>query len=792
MEDFNSKYTGEQVEALLDIVSQGGSSGGTITEAEIAAMGFTKNQGTITEVKMNGVSKGTSGVVDLGNVITEHQDISGKVDKVTGKGLSTEDFTTALKSKLEGLSNYDDTTLSNALATLRSDFDKLVSGDSTTAIKTFNEIIAFLDGIADTEDLASIIASIGQQIAGKQATITDLATIREGAAKGATAVQPKDVAGIVTDEGFVTADDLAGVAKTGSYNDLMDKPTIPSAVTESTVSGWGFTKNTGTYSKPSGGIPKSDFASDVQTSLSKADTAVQRDKFDEIEYIQIQGFSGPLSGVLYALPSEANGDEDDVIATRETLKTINGESLLGEGDITTPTFLRIGDADNEAKANFIAVANGEKSADYYICSSGVQGASVDGIVTNIEKTGPSASPISASYTFYGSPMAGAFANKLLKITTTLTVSTGAITTTYEAVLDAKQDAITDLEDIREGAAKGATAVQLYITDFDVLSLYNLARNPDGRIQSDNREITEALAANKIVLVPYAIGDEFTRGYATLVGYTEDLLYFKVIADSGEFVVETQFDAFDIYGREVTLREWSNKQDLLVSGKNIKTINGESILGSGDIEISGGSSVEDNRYFTNFTVEAVINAAPGGIIISYNNVDALIEAVRANKLICIPYADVDSGYVVASYSFTDGGEFGLEANFNILESGSLYYFHINYIGDSYAVRGNGVVTLSTYVGEIAVEDGVAYVPAVDNSVYIIQDIVEELYVWPDGDLNIGITIKFISGENLTIELPDCFWANGVVPNIEPNTHYELSISHNLDYGINAVLTPFKTA
>lgn len=86
MEDFQSKYSGEQVEALLDIVSQGGGGGGeggggTITEAEITAMGFTKNLGTITEVKMNGVSKGTSGVVDLGTVLTEHQDISGKADK---------------------------------------------------------------------------------------------------------------------------------------------------------------------------------------------------------------------------------------------------------------------------------------------------------------------------------------------------------------------------------------------------------------------------------------------------------------------------------------------------------------------------------------------------------------------------------------------------------------------------------------------------------------------------------------------------------------------------------------
>ena len=50
---------------------------------------------------------------------------------------------------------------------------------------------------------------------------------------------------------------------------------IPAAVTEQTVASWGFTKNTGTYSKPSGGIPKTDLASDVQASLGKADTALQ-------------------------------------------------------------------------------------------------------------------------------------------------------------------------------------------------------------------------------------------------------------------------------------------------------------------------------------------------------------------------------------------------------------------------------------------------------------------------------------------------------------------------------------
>lgn len=37
----------------------------------------------------------------------------------------------------------------------------------------------------------------------------------------------------------------------------------------------------------------------------------------------------------------------------------------------------------------------------------------------------------------------------------------------------------------------------------------------------------------------------------------------------------------------TIPDVSNKQDKLVSGTNIKTINGNSLLGSGDIVISGG-------------------------------------------------------------------------------------------------------------------------------------------------------------------------------------------------------------
>ena len=192
-------------------------SGAAVTEATVSGWGFTKNTGTYSK-PAGGIPKtdlASAVQTSLGKADSALQTVpstyrtasaqdtidSGKVDKVTGKGLSTNDYTAAAKAKVDAIpaspkytdTVYDDTAVKNRL----------------TAVE--NEI-----------------AGIG-----------------------------------------------AGSSFSGSYNDLTDKPAIPEAVTEQTVSGWGFTKNTGTYSKPAGGIPKTDLASAVQTSLGKADSALQ-------------------------------------------------------------------------------------------------------------------------------------------------------------------------------------------------------------------------------------------------------------------------------------------------------------------------------------------------------------------------------------------------------------------------------------------------------------------------------------------------------------------------------------
>lgn len=97
--------------------------------------------------------------------------LSGYVQKVAGKGLSTEDFTTELKEKLSGLSNYDDASIQQAVASLQEQLDTILSGNASTAIESFNEIIAFLENVEDTETLDGIMAGINTTIANVQASV---------------------------------------------------------------------------------------------------------------------------------------------------------------------------------------------------------------------------------------------------------------------------------------------------------------------------------------------------------------------------------------------------------------------------------------------------------------------------------------------------------------------------------------------------------------------------------------------------------------------------------------------
>jgi hypothetical protein len=223
-------------------------------------------------------------------------------------------------------------------------------------------------------------------------------------------------------------------------------------------------------------------------------------------------------------------------------------------------------------------------------------------------------------------------------------------------------------------------------------------------------------------------------------------------------------------------------DYLLSAGTVKTINGQPIVGSGDIEISGGSGGgEDIRYFTEFTVEDFIEACEIANIITYDTTE-LFNAMKSNKVICVPYRGYDKGFIVASYKSDENVEYPDM----YLQKGDVEYYA--WTGDSHELVGECPTFNSIQCVEIA--GGEVFLEILDNYIYRITDPVDYLVPVP-GDMQKGTTIHFMSGEfGTTIEMYNVGWANGEIPQIEPNTQYELSLMTNSTYTFNAVLIPFK--
>ena len=141
-------------------------------------------------------------------------------------GIPKADLVAAVQTSLDkadtALQSSDLETLNGKVAAL----EALISEDpeaTTHAIDKFNEIVAFLAGITDTQTLDGIISGINNAIAAKYT-------------KPNTGIPATDMAQAVQNS--------LGLADSA-------------------------------YQKPTNGIPKTDLASDVQTSLGKADTALQ-------------------------------------------------------------------------------------------------------------------------------------------------------------------------------------------------------------------------------------------------------------------------------------------------------------------------------------------------------------------------------------------------------------------------------------------------------------------------------------------------------------------------------------
>lgn len=93
-------------------------------------------------------------IADNATAITALQ--NGKVDKVTGKQLSTEDFTTAEKTKLAELNNYDDTQVQADLSSLSSNITNLSNQVKNDFVK---QGLADINTCSDYEQLYTTLSN---------------------------------------------------------------------------------------------------------------------------------------------------------------------------------------------------------------------------------------------------------------------------------------------------------------------------------------------------------------------------------------------------------------------------------------------------------------------------------------------------------------------------------------------------------------------------------------------------------------------------------------------------------
>ena len=392
------------------------------------------------------------------------------------------------------------------------------------------------------------------------------------------------------------------------------------------------------------------------------------------------------------------------------------------------------------------------------------------------------------------------------------------TTQLNTSLSGKQDTISDLADIRSGASKGATAVQ----PASIATAVTI------------NGVNKTISSNKINIgtIPTAV----TINGSTKTGST--------------IALGTVVTGVTMNGSAKTVS--NGKVDLgtiITAHQTLKTINGESIVGSGNIVISGGGG--DYLPLTGGTItgDLTITSGTGGAGNLYvaqecsagyfngdkyyfNNTNGLVGSTKGFTL-----EDQYGDYVIeftykgngtkflsddGTYKTISGGGGSSDANVQAVETGDvLDDVNVDYATSAYVdglvgdinsvldniIDGSGSNNSQKYIlwdnsflvfegAENAVPN-VKYICTVPIVSLLFNQSVDPIDSWHGGitEPYSEYTFIFTSGDECSITTGnDIKWANGTAPTIEPGVRYELSISLmyiNNEYIGHAVLVPFKT-
>lgn len=432
---------------------------------------------------------------DLDNVGTGvlalDRDIANKVDKVTGKGLSTNDYTTAEKNKLATVTN-------GAEPNVQPNWDET---DTTSD--------AYIKNKPVIPDGAVIYHNLGQNTDGAvdQKVTTDNLNAKEALTNKVTSWST------TTTDTHYPSEKLVKSSLDGKQSTLVSGTNIKTVNNNSLVGSGNV--SVGTYSKPSGGIPKSDLTSSVQTSLGLADTALQSH----------QDISGK-ENISNKVSSWSTTTTDTHYPSEKLVKS----SLDNKVDKVSGKVLSTNDFTNMDKTKLDSV---EVGAQVNVQADWAQSVPrADGFIKN--KPNLATVATSGSYDDLSDKPT---------IPPAITIDTAISSTSTNPVQN---------------------------------KVINTALN--GKVPTTRKVNGKALSS------------DITLGSA-------DILV------AGDRTID---DAFSSVNTSIS-NLGTSKQDALVSGTNIKTINNESLLGSGNITIQGGG---DPSAITDARIEEICDLGGG--------------------------------------------------------------------------------------------------------------------------------------------------------------------------------------
>lgn len=379
------------------------------------------------------------------------------------------------------------------------------------------------------------------------------------------------------------------------------------------------------YTKPSGGIPKTDLASAVQTSLDKADSAIQS---SDLATVATSGDYSDLSNTPTIPTKTSDLTNDSGYVTTDTTYTLQ----QGVGSLVNTLYL----VDNNGGMSIVEVQDttydpATTSTDGLMSST--DKSKLDNIAAgaevNVQSDWNQSNSASDDY-IKNKPTIPTVNNATLTIKKNNT-SVGTFTansstdTTVDITVPTKTSDLTN--DSSYVSDSSYVHTDNNYTTAEKTKLSGIAAGAEVNVQSDWNEsdsASDAYIANKptIPTVPTNIS-----------AFTNDVGYLTSESDP----VFSGSAAAGITSSDIS--SWTAKQEALVSGTNIKTINNTSLLGSGDITAAqlGFSTVATSGSYSDLSNKPTIPTKTSdltndsGYITGYTETDPIFSASAASGI-----------------------------------------------------------------------------------------------------------------------------------------------------------------